>query len=146
MNPVRLLLVEDNDADAELVLDVFEAQKIRVEIQRAIDGVDALEQLRGTDETPAGPRPDLILLDLNLPRMDGRTFLAHIKQDPAFASIPVVVLTSSEAEQDIVQSYKLAAASYVAKPVDLKGLHRIVHAIDEFWLTVVRYSPPEGTG
>lgn len=138
MMNVKILLVEDNDADAELVVETFDAQKVRVDIERARDGVEALDLLR-TGDDGAPMHVDLVLLDLNLPRMDGRQFLEIVKADDALRPIPVVVLTSSEYPDDISRSYELQAACYVAKPVDVAGLRQIVRAIDEFWLALVRF-------
>jgi chemotaxis family two-component system response regulator Rcp1 len=140
VTPAHILLVDDNDADAELVVESFEMQKIHVSLTRARDGLEGLEMLRGQGAYEGAPvDPDLVLLDLNLPRMDGREMLAELKEDPELRKLPVVVLTSSRAETDIIASYDLQAACYVTKPVDLEGLTQIARAIDDFWLTVVRY-------
>ncbi len=136
--PVRVLLVEDNPGDADLTRDVLEEGKLLLEIAVVQDGEEALEHLlEGFSRAPA-EMPDLILLDLNLPKLDGRQVLTQIKAHDALRSIPVVVLTSSDAEQDIVRSYALGANCYVTKPVDLKAFQAIVQAIEGFWLTVVR--------
>lgn len=129
----RILLVEDNAADVRLLREAFLEQGVSVELMVASDGEDATQVLRDPRR-----RPDLILLDLNLPRKDGREVLAEIKADPALRSIPVLVLTSSEAELDIEHSYALHANVYLRKPLSYTELQAIVAAIDTFWLTVAR--------
>ncbi|HEY0972821.1 MAG TPA: response regulator [Gemmatimonadales bacterium] len=136
--PIEILLVEDNRADAELTREALTESKVLSRLHVVRDGVQALAFLRREAGHEDAPRPDLILLDLNLPRKDGRTVLAEIKRDPALRLIPVVVLTSSEAEQDIARAYELNANCYVTKPVDLEQFLTIVHSIEQFWLTVVR--------
>ncbi len=142
MKPVNILLVEDNPADADLVRENFEASKVVNELYVVADGVEAMAFLRQESKYKDTPRPDLVLLDLNLPRKNGREVLAEMKADPVLRRIPVVVLTSSEAEEDVVKSYDLHASAYVTKPLDLEGFVRIVRGIEEFWLAVVRF-PPE---
>ena len=142
MAKVKILLVEDNPADADLTIEKLEASKILCEITVAKDGMEAMNFLRRTPPHENASKPDLILLDLNLPKKDGRQVLAEIKDDPALKRIPVVVLTSSQAEEDIVKTYDLHANAYVTKPVDLTGFGKIVKAIEGFWFSVVRY-PPE---
>jgi CheY-like chemotaxis protein len=132
--PITILLVEDDPGDVVLVREAFEHDKVRNELRVASDGVYALEQLRD----PERALPDLILLDLNLPRMDGRELLAEIRKDPRLTWIPVVVLTTSEAEADIVRSYELHANAYVTKPVDLNRFLQVVQEIDNFFVTVVK--------
>ncbi|HXO09965.1 MAG TPA: response regulator [Solirubrobacteraceae bacterium] len=132
--PITILLVEDDPGDVVLVREAFEHDKVRNELRVASDGVYALEELRD----PERALPDLILLDLNLPRMDGRELLAEIRKDPRLTWIPVVVLTTSEAEADIVRSYELHANAYVTKPVDLNRFLKVVQEIDNFFVTVVK--------
>ena len=139
---IRILLVEDNPADADLTCEKLEASKILHDIFIVKDGVEALDFLRKKGEYADSFRPDLILLDLNLPRKDGREVLAEIKSDLKLKRIPVIILTSSEAEEDIVRTYDLQASAYVTKPVDLAGFGTIVKAIEGFWFSVVRF-PPE---
>ena len=136
--PIEILLVEDNAADVRLTQEALQEGKVRNNLTVARDGVEALEIL----QRPGAPRPDLILLDLNLPRKDGREVLATLKTDPALKHIPVVVLTTSGAEVDILKSYQLHANCYITKPVDLEQFVNVVRSIDEFWLTVVKL-PPE---
>ena len=136
MNKIRVLLVEDNPADADLTRENLEDSKVLHELLVASDGVEAMAFLRR-----ASPVPDLILLDLNLPRKDGRELLAELKADEELRRIPVVVLTSSQAEEDIVRSYDLQASAYITKPVDLAGFAKIVRGIEEFWFSVVRFPP-----
>ena len=132
--PITILLVEDDPGDVVLVREAFKHDKVRNELRVASDGVYALEELRD----PERALPDLILLDLNLPRMDGRELLAEIRKDPRLTWIPVVVLTTSEAEADIVRSYELHANAYVTKPVDLNRFLKVVQEIDNFFVTVVK--------
>jgi CheY-like chemotaxis protein len=136
--PIQVLLVEDNPADADLMCEAIESGKLHLDIQTVRDGVEAIRYLRSEGGYADSPRPDLILLDLNLPKMDGRQVLAAIKTDADLRGIPVVVLTSSTAERDIVQSYNLGANCYVIKPVDLKAFQNIVKDVESFWFTVVK--------
>jgi len=126
-------LVEDNPADVELTSETLADAKLHHVMDVVHDGEAALEYLRR-----AAPRPDLVLLDLNLPRMDGREVLAAMKEDPDLRTIPVVVLTSSRAEADVLQSYRLRCNAFITKPVGLQEFSEIVHAIEDFWFTVVR--------
>lgn len=135
--PIEILLVEDNPGDVELVREALSEGKIRNELHVASDGVEAMRFLK-TNGKPAEQCPDLILLDLNLPRKNGREVLQEIKSDPDLKFIPVVVLTSSKAEEDIVKSYNLHANCYVTKPVDLEQFLKVVRSIEDFWLTVVK--------
>jgi CheY-like chemotaxis protein len=130
--PITVLLVEDDPGDVVLIQEAFEHNKVCNSLHVVGDGVEAMEFLR------AGTRPDLILLDLNLPRMDGREVLAEVKGDAALRSIPVVVLTTSKAEEDILRSYDLHANAYVTKPVDFNRFIEVVRQIDEFFVTVVK--------
>jgi CheY-like chemotaxis protein len=135
--PIVILLVEDDPGDVVLIRDAFDHNKVRNELRVASDGVYALEQLRDPEQS----LPDLVLLDLNLPRMDGRELLEKIREDPRLTRIPVVVLTTSEAEADILRSYELHANAYVTKPVDLNRFLKVVREIDNFFVTVVKLPP-----
>jgi two-component system, chemotaxis family, response regulator Rcp1 len=138
LKPIEILLVEDNAADVRLTEEALKEGKVRNNLHVARDGMEALEFLRREGKHAKATRPDLILLDLNLPRRDGREVLADIKNDPDLRLIPVVVLTTSSAEADILKSYKLHANCYITKPVDLEQFVSVVKSIDDFWLTVVR--------
>ena len=140
---IKILLVEDNPADANLTIENFERLKIANKLEVVEDGVEAMAYLRCEEPFANAERPDLILLDLNLPRMDGREVLERMKADPDLDTIPVVVLTSSDAEEDVIRSYKLQASAYVKKPVDLSGFERIVRGIEGFWFSVVKYPRQE---
>jgi len=131
--PIEILLVEDNPGDVRLTIEALRESKVHNNLQVAVDGVAALQRLRSKDS----PRPDLILLDLNLPRKDGREVLADIKSDPMLKTIPVVILTTSRAEQDVLRSYELQANCYITKPVDLEQFITVVKSIEDFWLTIV---------
>jgi chemotaxis family two-component system response regulator Rcp1 len=135
---VRVLLVEDNEADVRLTREALREAKMHTDLYVARDGVEALAFLRQQDGHVGAPRPDLILLDLNLPKKDGREVLTEIKADESLRRIPVIVLTTSQAEADIVQAYDLHANGYVTKPVDFDSFTKVVKAIDEFWFTIVR--------
>jgi CheY-like chemotaxis protein len=136
--PIRVLLIEDNPGDAELTKETLEAGKVHVEISIAIDGVEALARLRARTGAGGSELPDLILLDLNLPKLDGRQILTELKQDELLRRIPVVILTSSDAESDVVRSYELGASCYVTKPVGLESFQAIVRSVEDFWFSVVR--------
>ncbi len=138
LRPIRVLLVEDDPGDVLMTREAFEHHRIRNTLHVAADGVEALEFLNRRGRFRDAPRPGLILLDLNLPGKDGREVLGEIKRDPALCTIPVVVLTTSEAEEDIVRSYELHANAYVTKPVDFEKFTEVVRRIDDFWLTVVQ--------
>jgi CheY-like chemotaxis protein len=140
--PVEILLVEDNPGDVRLTREALKEGKIRNNLNVASDGVEAMRYLRREGEHAEATRPDLILLDLNLPKMDGREVLQAVKADPALRQIPVVVLTSSAAEQDIVRAYDLHANCYVSKPVDLDQFIHVVKSIEDFWFSIVKL-PPE---
>ena len=133
-----VLLVEDDPGDALITREAFERSQIPNLLHVAEDGVEALRFLKREGQFGAAPRPGLILLDLNLPRKDGRELLGEIKQDPVLRTIPVVVLTTSEAEEDILRSYELHANAYVTKPVDFEKFIEVVRKIDDFWVTVVQ--------
>jgi two-component system, chemotaxis family, response regulator Rcp1 len=142
-DPIEILLVEDNPGDVELTREALHDGKIHMNLSVVNDGVEALAFLRREGTYAGSPRPDLILLDLNLPKKDGRAVLAEIKEDRVLRNIPVVILTSSQAEQDIVRAYDLHANCYVTKPVDLDQFITIVRSIEQFWFTVVKL-PPNG--
>jgi chemotaxis family two-component system response regulator Rcp1 len=141
--PVEILLVEDNAGDVRLTREALHEGKVYSNLHWAKDGVEALEFLRREGKFTAAPRPDIILLDLNLPKKDGREVLAEIKADDQLKQIPVVVLTTSKAEEDIIRSYALHANCYITKPVDLDKFILVVKSIDRFWLTVVTLPPPQ---
>ncbi len=136
--PVEVLLVEDDPGDVLMTREAFEDNKVRNNLHVVPDGVDALAFLRREGRYAGAPTPDLVLLDLNLPRKDGREVLAEIKADPVLRRIPVVVLTTSEAEEDVLRSYELHANAYVTKPVDFEQFIRVVRQIDDFFVTVVK--------
>ena len=141
--PVEILLVEDNAGDVRLTIEALRDGKVHHNLNVARDGVEALAYLRREPPFTAAVRPDLILLDLNLPRKDGREVLAEIKAEPALKTIPVVVLTTSRAEQDVLRSYELQANCFVTKPVNLDQFIGVVKSIEDFWLTVVRLPDSE---
>jgi CheY-like chemotaxis protein len=136
--PIRVLLVEDNPGDAHLTRDTLEQSKLLIQIAVAVDGEDALDYLLGRGSYAGVALPDLIVLDLNLPKLGGREVLAEMKRHEQLHHIPVVVLTSSDAEKDVVMSYKLGASCYVTKPVGLEAFRDIVKSIESFWFTVVK--------
>ncbi len=138
MSPIEILLIEDNPGDVRLTAEVFKEAKIYNNMNVMTDGIDAMAFLRQKGEYINAPRPDLILLDLNLPKKDGREVLAEIKADSALRRIPVVVLTTSRAEEDILKTYDLHVNAYITKPVDLEQFIGIVKSIDNFWLTIVK--------
>src|ERR1019366_8594332 len=135
--PVEILLVEDNPADVRLTREALNSDRLWNNLSVTKDGVEAMAYLRRQGRFAAAPRPDLILLDLNLPKKDGREVLAEIKADPNLMRIPVVVLTTSEAEDDILKTYGLHANCYITKPADLRQFMRVVKSIEDFWLAVV---------
>jgi chemotaxis family two-component system response regulator Rcp1 len=136
--PIEILLIEDNPGDVRLTKEVLMEGKVRNHLQVVGDGVEAMAFLRRENNYAEAPRPDLILLDLNLPKKDGREVLQEIKEDGQLKSIPVVVLTTSEADEDILRSYDLAANCYITKPVDLDQFIRVIKTIEAFWLTIVK--------
>jgi two-component system, chemotaxis family, response regulator Rcp1 len=138
VTPIEILLVEDNPGDARLAKEALKDSKLLNNIHHVVDGEQAIQFLRNEGDFRDAIRPDLVLLDLNLPRKDGREVLADIKSDPALKMIPVVVLTTSEAEQDIIQSYSLHANCYITKPVDLDKFLQIIESMQDFWLSIVR--------
>jgi CheY-like chemotaxis protein len=135
---IDVLLVEDDPGDVLMTREAFEHHKLRNKLHVVADGVEALQFLRREGEHADAPRPGLVLLDLNLPRMDGREVLAEIKSDESLRSIPVVVLTTSEAEEDILRSYSLHANAYITKPVDFDRFIEVIRQIDDFFVTVVK--------
>ena len=141
--PVEILLVEDNPADVRLTQEALKEGTVYNNLHWAKDGVEALEFLHRRGKYAAAPRPDIILLDLNLPKKDGREVLEEIKRDETLKRIPVVVLTTSKAEEDVLRTYNLHANCYVTKPVDLEKFIVVVRSIDVFWLTIVTL-PPNG--
>lgn len=136
--PLEILLVEDNPGDIRLIKEILKETKIQNNIQVAMDGEAALKLLFNLDSLNTAPRPDLILLDLNLPKIDGRELLSEIKDSDDLKSIPVVILTTSTAEEDIIETYKNHANSYITKPVDLDHFIRVVESIKDFWLSIVK--------
>ena len=141
--PIEVLLVEDDPGDVLMTQEAFEEHKVRNRLNVVTDGTEALAYLRQEGHFSDAVRPDLILLDLNLPRRDGREVLREIKNDPSLRQIPVVVLTTSQADEDILRSYELHANAYVTKPVDFERFIAVVRQIDEFFVSVVKL-PPRG--
>jgi chemotaxis family two-component system response regulator Rcp1 len=139
--PIEVLLVEDSPGDVRLTQEAFRDVNTSIHLHVATDGVEAMAFLRHEGAQVDAPRPDLILLDLNLPKMDGREVLAHIKADDSLKLIPTVILTTSEAEVDIVKSYQLQANCYLNKPVQLDAFESLVKSINDFWLTKVKLPP-----
>ena len=141
LKPIDILLVEDNAGDARLAQEALKESKLRNVLYHVRDGVEAMAFLNRETPHEDVPRPDLILLDLNLPRKDGREVLAEIKADPELRRIPVVILTVSQAEEDILRTYDLHANCYITKPIDLDQFITVVKSIEDFWLTIVRLPP-----
>lgn len=141
LRAIEILMVEDNPGDVRLTREALKHHKVSNELHVVEDGVAALDFLHRRPPYEQAPRPDLVLLDLNLPRKDGRQVLASIKSDEGLKTIPVVILTTSQAEEDVVRAYKLNANCYVTKPVDFEQFKRIVQGIEQFWLTVVTLPP-----
>jgi CheY-like chemotaxis protein len=138
LKPIDVLLVEDDPGDTLMIKEAFADNKVRNRLSCVSDGVEALAFLRREGSYAEAPRPDLVLLDLNLPRKDGREVLEEVKADPELRTIPVVILTTSEAEEDILRSYSLHANAYVTKPVDFERFIAVVRQIDDFFVEVVR--------
>lgn len=136
--PIEILLVEDSPGDVRLTQEVLRGGKVRNHLNVVSDGVEALMFLRQESHYCDAPRPDLILLDLNLPKQDGREVLAAIKGDDQLRRIPVVILTTSQAEEDIVRAYNLHANCYITKPIDLDQFIQVIQSIEDFWLTIVK--------
>ncbi len=141
--PIEVLLVEDDQGDILLTREAFDLNKVRNRLNVVNDGEQAMAYLRREGDYAGAPRPDLVLLDLNLPRMSGMEVLAEVKADAELRTIPVVILTTSEAEEDILLSYRLHANAYVSKPVDFEQFIRVVRQIDNFFVTVVKLPPLE---
>ncbi len=145
-HPIEILLVEDSPSDTELTVEALKDFKVRNHVSIVEDGVQAMQFLRRQGPYAGAPRPDLIMLDLNLPRKDGREVLADIKGDDQLKTIPIVVLTTSRAEQDILRAYQLNANCYITKPVDFNQFLEVVRSIESFWLFVVTLPPEPITG
>jgi two-component system, chemotaxis family, response regulator Rcp1 len=143
IKPLEILLVEDNPGDVRLTREAMKEGKVLNKLNVVMDGMEAMAYLRNEGNYKDAARPDLVLLDLNLPKKNGREVLEEIKGDPDLKRIPVVVLTISEDEQDILRSYDLHANCYITKPVDLQQFISVVNAVEDFWLTVVKL-PPRG--
>lgn len=140
-SPIEILLVEDNPADVRLTMEALKEEKIFNNLNVVNDGVEAMDYLNKKGKYSAAKRPDLILLDLNLPRKDGREVLSEIKGDEKLRVIPVVILTVSKAEEDILKTYNLHANCYISKPLDLTQFAKVARSIQDFWLTIVRLPP-----
>ena len=143
--PLEVLLVEDSPGDVRLTQEAFRDAKTSINLHVATDGVAAMAFLRREGDHSQAPRPDFILLDLNLPKMDGREVLAHIKEDDELKTIPTIILTTSEAEADILKSYQLQANCYINKPVQLEAFDAIVKSVNSFWLTTAKLPPRANT-
>jgi chemotaxis family two-component system response regulator Rcp1 len=144
--PIEILLVEDNPGDVRLTREALNEAKVRNSLSVAGDGVEALAFLRREGINSGAPRPDIVLLDLNLPRKDGRQVLAEVKADPELRRIPVVILTTSKAEEDILKTYDLHANCFITKPVDFDQFVKVVKSIEHFWLSIVTLPPPAESG
>jgi CheY-like chemotaxis protein len=138
VKPIELLLVEDSEPDVRLTIEALHEAKVKNRLWVVEDGVEAMEFLRQQNRHADAPRPDLILLDLNLPRKDGREVLREVKADPLLRRIPVVILTTSRSEEDVLRAYDLHANCYITKPVDFSRFMEVVKSIEDFWLTVVK--------
>jgi chemotaxis family two-component system response regulator Rcp1 len=139
-------LIEDNPGDVRLAIETFKDAKIHNQVNVVPDGVEAMAYLRKQGKYANAIRPDVILLDLNMPRKDGREVLKEVKEDPDLRRIPVVILTMSQAEQDILKSYDLHANCYISKPVDLTQFNKVVQSIENFWFMIVKLPPKESNG
>lgn len=139
LKPINLLLVDDDTGDVELTLEIMNMSKIKLDINIVHDGVEAMRYLKKEGDYRDAKRPDLILLDLNMPKKNGNEVLQEIRQDPTLRTIPVVILTTSDADEDIMNTYALGANCYITKPVGLEQFKKVVEAIDSFWFTVVKY-------
>jgi len=142
----EILLVEDNPGDARLTVEAFADGRVKNNLNVVSDGVEAMRYLRNEGEFAGKPKPDIILLDLNLPRKDGREVLAEVKADKDLRKIPIVILTTSRAEEDILRTYDLHANCYITKPVELDSFINVVRTIEDFWLTLVRLPRSEDDG
>jgi len=143
VNPIEVLLIEDSPADVRLTREALKEEKMRINLHVAADGVEAMQFLRRQGKFAQAVQPDLILLDLNLPKKDGREVLKEIKTDESLKKIPVVILTMSKAEEDVLKTYDLHANCYITKPLDLNQFSKVVKSIQEFWMTIVKL-PPNG--
>ncbi len=141
--PIVILLVDDDDDDVRLTRKAFENDRVLIRLHRVEDGIQAMQFLRREGDFADAPRPDLILLDLNMPRKSGREVLKEIKEDPQLHSIPVVVLTTSDDEKDVARSYEHQANSYVTKPVDLDQFREVLKTLKDYWFSVVRLPPAD---
>ena len=141
-NPAIILLVEDNEGDARLAAEALKDGKISNQLHHVKDGVEAMQFLKKEADFKDAPRPDVILLDLNMPRMDGREVLSELSKFPELVNIPVIVLTTSESESDIIKSYDLNANCYISKPVDFDQFVRVVQSIEHFWFSIVSLPDP----
>lgn len=143
--PIEILLVEDNDDDVFLTVQAFKKGKVRNNVHVAGDGVEGLAFLRREGRYAQAPRPDIILLDLNLPRMDGHELLKRIKSDPEFKAIPVVILTTSKADDDVLKAYRQHSNCFISKPVVMEDFEKVIRTIEDFWFMIVRL-PPKSQG
>ena len=143
LTPIEVLLVDDDPGDVDLTKEVLNLAKVKISLSVVEDGVEALAYLRKEGRFKDAVRPDLVLLDLNMPKKDGRETLEEIKADPALRSIPVVILTTSSADEDVVRTYTSGASCYITKPVGLEQFQKVVEAIEYFWFTVVKFPPKE---
>ncbi len=141
VEPIDILIVEDNRADIRLVQEILKRGKMIVNLHSVLDGIEAMEYLRKEDKYKDMNRPDLILLDLNMPKKDGREVLEEIKSDKWLKTIPVIVMTISKAEEDILRSYNLHANAYIVKPIELDQFMNVVRSIEDFWFTIVKLPP-----
>jgi CheY-like chemotaxis protein len=142
--PIEILLIEDNPGDVRLTQEALRTARMPNRLRVAEDGIEAMAMLHREDKYAAGPLPDLILLDLNLPRKDGREVLRELKADPALKRIPIIILTTSQSEPDILRAYDLHANCYITKPVDYERFQAVIKAIENFWLAVVRLPLEKG--
>jgi CheY-like chemotaxis protein len=143
MRPIEILLVDDSAGDVRLAVEALKDSKVCNRVSTASDGVEAMAFLRKEGKYAGTPVPDLILLDLNMPRKDGRETLAEIKEDPVLRCIPVVILTDSSADEDVLKAYNTHANCYITKPIDLTQFTRIVASINDFWFTIVKLPPKQ---
>jgi len=143
LKAVEILLIEDNPGDVRLTIEALKESKILNNLHVAVDGIEAMSYLNREGKFKDEPRPDLIILDLNLPKKDGREVLEEIKEDESLKKIPVVILTTSEAEQDIIKSYELHANCYITKPVNMDQFIKVVKSIGDFWFSIVILPPSE---
>ena len=143
LKPIEILMADDNQGDVRLALEALKGAKVKNNIHVVEDGMEAMAFLRKEGKYAKMPRPDIFLLDLNMPKKDGREVLAELKADPELKCIPVVILTVSQAEEDIIKSYNLHANCYISKPVDLDQFIKIVKSLEDFWFTIVKLPPHE---